>query len=135
VLDFIDIGAVELQPDEFGPRSRESLVIAFVKPMVGSWGSVVEAPVSPVARQEVTELFQHVDTTVRRAKDFVFGESHRAQRPVPASEWQSNEAVRLESQAEGHHIYSGHQPRQKGPYIGSAFLLTLHEPRWFFIAV
>jgi hypothetical protein len=92
VLDFIDIGAVELQPDEFGPRSPDSLLIAFGKPMAGSW-SVVEAPVSPVARQEGTEPLQHVDTAVRRAKDLVFAESHRAQRPVPASEWESNELV------------------------------------------
>jgi hypothetical protein len=90
VLGFIDIGAVELQPDEFGPRSRETLVIAFVTPMAGSWSSVVEAPVSPVARQEVIEPLKYLDTTVRRAKDLVFGESHRAQRPVPASEWESN---------------------------------------------
>jgi hypothetical protein len=88
VLDFIDIGAVELQPDEFGPRSRETLLIAFGRPRAGSWGSVVEAPVSPVARQEVTEPLQHVDATVRRAKDLVFGESHRTQRLVPASEWE-----------------------------------------------
>src|SRR5262249_36924106 len=91
VLDFIDIGAVELQPDEFGPRSRESLLVAFGKPVPGSWGSVVVAPVSPVARQEVMESLQYVDTTVRRAKDLVFGESHRAQRPVPVSEWETNE--------------------------------------------
>ena len=32
-------------------------------------------------------------------------------------------------------IYSGHQQRQKGPYMDSASFLTLHEPRWFFIAV
>src|SRR5262249_3730228 len=51
VLDFIDIGAVELQPDEFGSRSPASLLIAFVKPMAASWSSVVGAPVSPVARQ------------------------------------------------------------------------------------
>jgi hypothetical protein len=91
VNGIIDIGAVELQPDEFGPRSRETLLIAFVKPMAGSWGSVVEAPISPVARQEVIEPLQPVDATVRRAKDLVFGESHRAQRRVPASEWESNE--------------------------------------------
>jgi hypothetical protein len=88
VLDFIDIGAVELQPDEFGPRSPASLLIAFVKPMAGSWGSVVEAPVSPVARHEVNEPLQHVDTAVQRAKDLVFGESHRAQRPVLTSAWE-----------------------------------------------
>jgi hypothetical protein len=91
VLDFIDIGAVELQPDEFGSRSPESPVIELAKLTPGFWSSVVVAPVSPVARQEVTEPLQHVDTTVRRAKDLVFGESHRAQRPVPASEWESNE--------------------------------------------
>jgi predicted outer membrane repeat protein len=91
VLDFIDIGAVELQPSEFGPRSRESLLIPFGKLVSGSWGSVVETRVSPLARQEVTELLQHVDTTVRRAKDLVFGGSHRAQRPVPASGWETNE--------------------------------------------
>jgi hypothetical protein len=88
VLDFIDIGAVELQPSEFGPRSPESLLIAFGKLVPGSWGSVVEAPVSPVARHEVNEPLQHVDATVRRAKDLVFGERHRAQRPVPTSEWE-----------------------------------------------
>jgi hypothetical protein len=93
VNGIIDIGAVELQPDEFGPRSPDSLLIPFVKPMAGSWGSVVEAPVSPVARHEVTEPLQYVDTTVRHAKDLVFGESHRAQRLVPASEWESNELV------------------------------------------
>jgi hypothetical protein len=91
VLDFIDIGAVELQLDEFGPRSPESLLIAFEKLVSGSWGPVVEAPVSSVARQEATELLQYLDTSVRRAKDLVFGERHRAQRPVPASEWESNE--------------------------------------------
>jgi hypothetical protein len=88
VNGIIDIGSVELQPDEFGPRGRETLLIAFVKPMAGSWGSVVGVPVSPVARQEVTEPLQYVDATVRRARDLVFGESHRAQRPVPASEWE-----------------------------------------------
>ena len=93
VLDFIDIGAVELQPSEFGPRIPESLLIAFGKLVSASWGSVVGAPVSPVAGQEVTEPLQYVDATVRRAKDLVFGESHRAQRPVPASEWESNELV------------------------------------------
>src|SRR5262249_31236860 len=93
VNGIIDIGSVELQPHEFGPRSRETLLIAFGELVSGSWGSVVGAPVSPVARQEVTERLQHVDTSVRRAKDLVFGESHRAQRPVPTSEWESNELV------------------------------------------
>src|SRR5262245_27819823 len=88
VLDFIDIGAVELQPDEFGPSAPVMLLIAFGRPVAGSWGSVVGEPVSRVARQEVIEPVQSVDTTVRRAKDLVFGESRRAQRPVPASEWE-----------------------------------------------
>jgi hypothetical protein len=92
VNGIIDIGSVELQPDEFGPRSPASLLIAFEKLVSGSWGSV-GAPVRPLACQEVTELLQYVDTPVRRAKDLVFGESHRAQRPVPASEWESNELV------------------------------------------
>jgi hypothetical protein len=89
--DVIDIGAVELQPDEFGSRSPESLLIAFGKLVSGSWGSVIAAPVSPVARQEVIEPLQYVDTTVRRAKDLVFGENHRAQRPVSTNGWESEE--------------------------------------------
>jgi P27 family predicted phage terminase small subunit len=52
---------------------------------------VIRKPRGYVARQEVTEPLQYVDATVRRAKDVVFGESYRAQRPVPASEWESNE--------------------------------------------
>src|SRR5262249_1232586 len=82
VLDFIDIGAVELQPDEFGPRSPESLLIAFEKLVSGSWGPVLGEPVSAVGRQEVIEPLQYVDATVRRAKDIVFGENHRTQRPA-----------------------------------------------------